>query len=384
MKKTKLALIIHEFYPVLCGGTVFAEKIGMELLKMGYEVEILTAGIGKNFPRCEYLHGVKVIHFNTMRKTTHDASFLEHVCFFVIGAPKIFRYLLRNRPDIMFSIFAIPTGLIATFISKILRIPNIVFVDAADLPGIESAMQTIAKYLVIPFKLATNYAAGVTILEGLEDVAEKYVSNEQRIVIPNGTTIPEQTATPGRNESPLVFLSIGRLVLRKGFLDTILALAIVKKKRSDFLFNIVGYGTKEEEIARLLQDNALEANIKMLGRVEYDKLSEYYLDSDVYLFYGAREGSSLAMIEAASYGLPVIASDFPGNRAFVEHGQSGLLVEHRNPEKLAGAILNVLENRNQLPAWGIRSREIANCYSWSKIAERYDTFFRKVAPKAFL
>jgi glycosyltransferase involved in cell wall biosynthesis len=56
-----------------------------------------------------------------------------------------------------------------------------------------------------------------------------------------------------------------------------------------------------------------------------------------------REGSLLAMIEAAAYGLPRIASDHPGNRTYVE-----------------------------------RSRAIAERYSWQRIAERYDAFFQKV------
>jgi glycosyltransferase involved in cell wall biosynthesis len=84
------------------------------------------------------------------------------------------------------------------------------------------------------------------------------------------------------------------------------------------------------------------------------------------------------MIEAAAYGLPLIASDHPGNRTYVEHGQSGFLVEHKNPQALADAIVHLLERREELAIMGQRSRAIAERYSWQRIAERYDAFFQKV------
>jgi glycosyltransferase involved in cell wall biosynthesis len=111
--------------------------------------------------------------------------------------------------------------------------------------------------------------------------------------------------------------------------------------------------------------------------VEYQQLGEYFLSSDAYLFYGDREGSSLAMIEAGAYGLPIIASDHPGNRTYVENGVSGFLVEYKNPESLARAILSMLEHRDDLPGMGRKSREIATTYSWAAIAAQYDCFLRE-------
>jgi glycosyltransferase involved in cell wall biosynthesis len=82
------------------------------------------------------------------------------------------------------------------------------------------------------------------------------------------------------------------------------------------------------------------------------------------------------MIEAGAYGLPIIASDHPGNRTYIEQGRSGFLVEHCNPQALADAIVSMVERRSELPAMGRRSREIAEQYSWHSIAKRYDAFIR--------
>lgn len=219
----------------------------------------------------------------------------------------------------------------------------------------------------------------MTICEGLEDLALPYIRNPNVVAIPNGTTIPDRTSKPGCNGSRLEILSIGRLVLRKGFQDIIRAVDWVKKQgRDDFHLRIIGYGTMEADIRRELERCDVQNNISMLGRVEYSALADYYLSSDCYLFYGGREGSSLAMIEAVSYGLPILASDHPGNRAYVENEKSGYLVSHRDPEALGRAILNLLEHREQLAAMGARSRAIAESFSWANIAQRYDAFFSQV------
>jgi len=128
----------------------------------------------------------------------------------------------------------------------------------------------------------------------------------------------------------------------------------------------------------LLKEYDVADNITFLGRVENKDLGQYFLSSDAYLFYGDREGSSLAMVEAVAHGLPVIASDHPGNTAYIENGKSGYLVEHGNPEALARVLLDLLEHRERLPAMGQRSREIGETFSWKRVADRYDAFFQQV------
>ena len=49
----RLAIITHEYYPVLSGGTVFTEKLAEELGTLGWEVDILTARIGGSYPKVE-------------------------------------------------------------------------------------------------------------------------------------------------------------------------------------------------------------------------------------------------------------------------------------------------------------------------------------------
>jgi glycosyltransferase involved in cell wall biosynthesis len=373
----RLAIITHEYYPVLSGGVVFTEQMGRELSRMGWEVEVLTARIGSAHPFHERCDGFDVYRFRTARRSVGDSKLREHLSYFAMGLPQMLWHARARKYDLMFSVFALPSGLIAHAISKVTTVPSVVFVDAADTPGIESAMKTYSDYLVSVFALVTNGAAGVVLLEGIEDLARPHIHHDRVTQIPNGASLPERVAQPGARADRLHLLSIGRLVFRKGFQDIIEALNLVKEERSDFQLNIVGYGRDEAAIREALSKSTVTDQVVLRGRVEYERLSECYLDADAYLFYGRREGSSLAMIDATAYGLPIIASDHPGNRSYVRNGENGFLVEHGNHRALADAILELFRHRERLAAFGRRSREIAEGYSWRRIAERYDAFFRQ-------
>jgi glycosyltransferase involved in cell wall biosynthesis len=375
-KPERLAIITHEYFPVLSGGTIMVEKLAAELGKLGWEVDVLTCRIGTEFPHYERCDGFDVYRFSTGRRSTADSTLFELLSYFGSGLPQMLAHARKRRYTMLFPIFAIPSGLIGLTLSKLLRIPTVVFVDAGDTPGLESTMKTYVQYLAGVFRMVVNRSRAVVVCEGLEDLVEPYLNHRRFTAIPNGTVLPAAEAHPNRNGAVLQLLSIGRLVLRKGFLEIVEALGIVRRQRSDFHLRIVGYGRAEDEIRRVLEEHSIADNVSLLGRVEYQQLGEYFLNSDAYLFYGDREGSSLAMIEAGAYGLPVIASDHPGNRTYVKNGESGFLVEYKNPEALAQAILFMLEHREDLPEMGRRSRDIAKMYSWSNIAARYDDLLR--------
>jgi glycosyltransferase involved in cell wall biosynthesis len=376
-----LAIITHEYYPVLSGGTVFTHKLAEELSKLGWSVDVLTARVGPGQQKFERGPAFDVYRFSTARTSVSDSTLLEHATYFALGLPQMLARARARRYDLLFSVFAIPSGLVALVISKLLRVPCVVFVDAADTPGVESAMKTYVRHLASVFRLVTNRAAGVVVLEGLEDLALPHIRHGRFTSIPNGAVIPAERASPNRNGPKLQLLSVGRLVLRKGFQTILQALGLVRRIRDDFHLRIVGYGRAEDDIRQALEQNRVTDHVELLGRVEYSQLGPHYLRSDAYLFYGAREGSSLAMIEAAAHGLPIIASDHPGNRAYVEHGRSGMLVPHTGAEALADALLQLLDHRDQLAGLGERSRQIAEHYSWARIAARYDAFFNEVLAK---
>ncbi|MCF6094148.1 glycosyltransferase family 4 protein [Microaerobacter geothermalis] len=66
------------------------------------------------------------------------------------------------------------------------------------------------------------------------------------------------------------------------------------------------------------------------GEVPFEKMPEWYLQSDVLLNTSLSEGQSMAIMEGMAAGLPVLASDIPGNRSLVVHGGTGYLYQNED------------------------------------------------------
>jgi glycosyltransferase involved in cell wall biosynthesis len=84
-------------------------------------------------------------------------------------------------------------------------------------------------------------------------------------------------------------------------------------------------------------------NIVMPGYVE--NIWEYYKAMDIFLLPSRSEGFSLALLEAATAKLPIIASDIPGNNEFIINNENGILFDLKNPDDLKNAIVRLSNNK---------------------------------------
>ncbi len=112
------------------------------------------------------------------------------------------------------------------------------------------------------------------------------------------------------------------------------------------------------------------------GQVGYNDLPRYYRSADLYLSASHSDGSSISLLEAMACGLPVLVSDIPGNREWVEPGVNGWLFPDGDIEALAKAILQAIDQRSRLPEMGRQSRQIAEQRAdWQK---NFPNLFRAI------
>lgn len=91
------------------------------------------------------------------------------------------------------------------------------------------------------------------------------------------------------------------------------------------------------------------------------------------------EGIPRILLEAAASGRPIVATDIPGSREVVRHGQNGLLVPPGNGEALVGAIVQLIENAPLRAAMGIRGREIAATeFSLERVIDAHLALYRSL------
>ncbi|HAQ7750511.1 TPA: glycosyltransferase family 4 protein [Enterococcus faecium] len=138
------------------------------------------------------------------------------------------------------------------------------------------------------------------------------------------------------------FLAVGRLVEEKNFADMISAWKIVEKKVDDWDLIIVGKGELEKDLRQQIKDLNLQ-RVTIAGHS--DHVEEYYKSASCYVLSSVYEGFPMVILEAQSYGLPVISYDCKtGPRDLVHHNFNGMLVEDKNIDQLAKSMIMFTKN----------------------------------------
>lgn len=104
-----------------------------------------------------------------------------------------------------------------------------------------------------------------------------------------------------------IIISVGRLVDQKGFNHLIKAFSLVLKEYPDALLLIIGHGSNEKKIKKLIIELGLDKNVILLGGQENPY--KFMRISDLYVLSSLTEGFPNAMVEAMAVGLPILAAD---------------------------------------------------------------------------
>ncbi|MEP5253964.1 MAG: glycosyltransferase family 4 protein [Winogradskyella arenosi] len=141
---------------------------------------------------------------------------------------------------------------------------------------------------------------------------------------------------------PVKFISIGRLHWKKGFEDTLEALAILKQQPLEFEYTIIGDGPELESILFTIHQLQLQDCVTLKGKLLPEDVKQCLQQSDVYLQYSKQEGFCNAVLEAQAMGCLCVVSDAEGLPENVLHGQTGWVVPKRQPIILAQQIKTLL------------------------------------------
>jgi glycosyltransferase involved in cell wall biosynthesis len=175
------------------------------------------------------------------------------------------------------------------------------------------------------------------------------------------------------DQSPVAVYT-GRLHESKGLRDLVRAWPIVMLRWPQARLWLIGDGPDREELFELILDLGLRDAVFMPGA--FDDVQDVLAAADVFVLPSYEEGMSLSLLEAMARGVPVVASDIPGNRLLVDHQDHGLLAPLRDPVRLAQTIHEVFaapraaQRRAQLAHDRVRER-----YSLRHMAETHLALF---------
>lgn len=180
------------------------------------------------------------------------------------------------------------------------------------------------------------------------------INSKKVISIPTGCPpCVDRRARAGRGEEPLIFLYAGTLSLRKGIPYLLEAWRKLKAQRSAELW-LVG---KNELLVDLL--TLKQEGVKFFEPVSYMNLAKIYEKADVLVFPTLLEGLAHVILEALSFGLPIITTKESGCGDFVKNELNGFIIPSANTEALLNAMSWCLDNQRKLPEMSESSHRTA-------------------------
>ena len=124
--------------------------------------------------------------------------------------------------------------------------------------------------------------------------------------------------------------------------DVIRAMAILRERGIECVYDVAGRGTELAELRRLSQEVGMADQVIFHGHVPESEAERLIAESDVYVSVAESDGVSIALFEAMALGAVPVLSDIPANRLWVRDGVNGLLVDI-SPAAIADGIVRALE-----------------------------------------
>lgn len=185
----------------------------------------------------------------------------------------------------------------------------------------------------------------------------QFFSARQVHIVPNGTTVTPPAHIQKSTSIPLKILYVGIHTESKGLFDLLETARELKQRGVPFEIRTAGLWYTEKEEGRfnaIRKSNQLEANVLTLGQKTGDDLWALYAWADLFFFptFYPWETFGIVQLEAMAFGLPVVASDWPGPRDVILHEQTGFLCPARDIHSYADAFQKLAEKRPLLHQLG--------------------------------
>jgi glycosyltransferase involved in cell wall biosynthesis len=358
----KICIYAHSFPPIIGGAQTYQYNLAIGLGKLGHKVLVLTGEIPDSLkPK---IKDYTLPYFKVKRIPLFRESIKMKAPFREVLMDS-FTILKKFDPDIIYSNGYIPCLLIS-LIKDALRAKHVFSyhstpeLDVNKLVGIWSGNLefelAIARYIFKQDSFDAYLACSNNYLNTVKDNLNSKVKNAHRIyygVDMNkfSSEIKVDRRKYGFSEKDFIVLCPVRLIERKGILDILKAISILKKDIPNIklLIPTSKLSTNDkfnQSVLRLIKDLKIEDCVAIKSdEFTIEDMPKAYALSNMMVLPSYSEGLGIVLLEAMSMKKPVLATDIPGVNEVVKHGKTGLLVPIKNPKELAKSIKIIFEDK---------------------------------------
>ncbi len=303
--------------------------------------------------------------------------------FYVLGGVwAAWRLGRRRRYDVVHVHWPLPHALFGWAARRACGARMVTSWYGVELRWVKSSLPWLKRFLVWALRTSDQVVA-------ISSATAREITNVVPVsvrVIPYTVGFPETAAAPSlpRAGDSFLILFVGSLVERKGVRYLIDALPLLPAQLHAKLV-IIGDGAERSRLEAQVRARGLQHLVEVRGRVAEQELRRAYAAASVLVLpaivdaRGDTEGLGVVLLEAMSYGVPVIGSDLGGITDIVVDGQTGLLVPPQDSAALAAALERLATDRDLARRLGeAGAGHVRRHFSWPAIIAQWEECYLAV------
>lgn len=212
-----------------------------------------------------------------------------------------------------------------------------------------------------------------------DDLVDRGLRRADIDVVPNGIDVERYAPHPSVPKAVRpTLLFLGRLKKYKRVDLVIEAVARLAERGVDAELLVAGTGDQAEELHELTGLLGVADRVRFLGYVSDEQKLELMRSAWIHVLTSPKEGWGITNLEAGACGTPTVASDAPGLRESVVHGETGLLVPHEDEDALVGALADLIGDPERRERMGKSARAFAEGFTWDAAAKSLEARLERV------
>lgn len=175
-----------------------------------------------------------------------------------------------------------------------------------------------------------------------------------------------------------IIVAVGDLDKLKNFEALIDMMPAIIAKHPDAKMLIIGEGPQRTALEDKINEMGLEESVMLTGQVEKKLLFTYLKIADVFVSSSLFEGFSYSILEAASLGVPIVATQVGGNRELIEDGVTGSLISLGDQAGFIAAVEKILTDSALAETFSAKAINKVAVFNKEKLIKQFISFIVRV------
>lgn len=332
-------LVLNYEYPPLGGGAgVSTRNISECFAENGNMVTVISTWY-KNEKVIEEKGNLTVIRLKARRKKAYRSNIFEMLSWIKKSKQFLKNHFKDHYFDICLANFAIPGGMVASYLRKNFGLNYAIISHGHDIPWMfprQMFFYHLANYFRI--KRICAHAKAVFVLNSsMKKNIDKFLGGKYaktNIIIPNGINTDLFKPDYSKRDKKLRIIFIGRLVKQKDPLTFLQFVKIFSSRNIEFTVNIIGDGILRKKMETFVKRHDLGSYVNFSGWLNTEQIIIEYQAAHIIVTSSLFEGMPLSILESMACGCYVITTPLPGITSLIQEKENGSIVNFESPEEI--------------------------------------------------